>query len=153
MANLLKYDATYGTLLSAFVTGDLDAKTNGTYVLGGTGAAAVIDNSTTLDMYLDVRVKLGSINPAAGDYVSLSLLTSMDGGTAYEDPTSGIAPPADVPTYLLYLTTGASAKMRIKRGIILPPGKSKLLFGNKTVTLATGGNAVDYWIYTNNLNG
>lgn len=152
MSSLLKYDATYGTLSSAFVTGDLDGKTNGSYAFGS-GAAATIDNTTALETLMDVIVNLGSINPSGSPYITLWLLLSLD-GTNFEDPSSAGAPPAGLATYSRGVSTGSSAKVTIFRGIILPPGKSKLLFQNNTgQTLATGGNTIKYWPYSYNLNG
>lgn len=152
MTNLLKYDSTYGTLLNAFQSTDLNGLAAGSYAFGS-GAAAVLDNTTTLDLYVEVRVSLGSINPTGNPTINLWVLLSMD-GTAFEDPQAAGAPPAGLAGYSRGVTTGSSAKLAIFRGIVLNPGKSKLLFQNNTgQPLAGSANAIDYWKYTQNLNG
>ncbi len=145
MAGNVLLDAVYGTLTSAFVTADLDAKTTGSYALGS-GAGATIDNTTALKLWIDVLINLGSITPTGAAYVTLSTLRSMD-GTTFEDPQTAIAPNAGTPTWSQGVSTAAAAKVLIIRQILVPPGKCKLLFGNFTnVTLATGGNTIKYWL-------
>lgn len=151
-AGLEKYDATYGTLSSAFVTADLDGLSNASCKFGS-GAAATIDNTSGLKLVMDVIVNLGSINPSGAPYFTIALLTSMD-GTNFEDPQAAGAALQGTPIYSKGVTTGASAKVAIIRGIVLPPGKSKMMLCNQTgVAFGTGGNTVQYWIYTYNNNG
>jgi hypothetical protein len=48
----------------------------------GSGAAVTAyDNSTNLDLYLGVRIALGSITPAVGGYITLQVFTIQGGVT------------------------------------------------------------------------
>lgn len=152
MTSLTKWSITYGTLRSAFVTADLDGKTSAAYAFGS-GADATFDNTSALDLWCDVILNLGSINPTGSPYVSLWTLLSMD-GTNFEDPQSAGAPPAGLMQYTRGVSTGSTAKVAIFRKVLLPPGKSKFLLQNNTgQTLATGGNTLKFWPYSLNQNG
>lgn len=92
------------------------------------------DNSTTLDLYSIVTVKLGSITPGTGGSVSLRVYATD--GTDAPDANGGAF---DV--YTAALATGASAKVVTFPMVRLYPVSCRLqVVNNAGVTLAASGN-------------
>ena len=89
------------------------------------------DNSTNLDFYALLTLKLGSITPSTGG--SVSLRVTYNDGTDTSDKIGG-----DI--YVIPLTSGASAKVNIIR-ITIPPYSLRIsLVNNSGVTLNASGN-------------
>lgn len=113
-----------------------------------------IDNSTTLDVFADVSISLGSVTPGAGvPFLGLYLYGLNEDGTSYGDGrfgTSAAGPPPSS-TFVGSIScvpSTAGVITGMARGIILPPGKFKFVLYNLAgVTLAASANVVDYRTY------
>lgn len=148
MATDLLFKTAFGTLVESHQNSDLASLADAAYALG-TGAGAVINNTSDLLLLCYCRLNLGSITPAGAAHISLFLIRSMDGGSTYEDPQTAIAPPAGIPTQTRGLTTGASAKVVQFEPFILTPGHHKLLLGNLSgAALNASNNTLKYWLDT-----
>jgi hypothetical protein len=92
------------------------------------------DNSTSLDLYSIVTIKLGSITPSTGGSVSLRVYATD--GTDTPDINGGT-----FDTYTASLASGASAKVITFPMIRLYPVSCRLqVVNNSGVTLASTGN-------------
>ena len=101
---------------------------------GSESATVTYDNSSNMDLYAAVTLKLGSITPSAGGSVSLRI-TQSD-GTDTSDKIGG-------DLYTLPLTSGASAKINITPLLRLYPFSLRFsLVNNSGVTLAASGNEI-----------
>lgn len=98
---------------------------------GSESSTVTYDNSTNLDFYALLTLKLGSITPSTGG--SVSLRVTYNDGTDTSDKVGG-----DI--YVLPLLSGASAKVNIVR-ITIPPYSLRIsLVNNSGVTLNASGN-------------
>jgi hypothetical protein len=101
---------------------------------GSESARVTYDNSTTLDLYGFVTIKLGSITPAAGGSITLRV-TATDGADL------GDAVGGDL--YTMPLTTGTSAKIVNVPLVRLYPYSLRLsVVNNAGVALAASGNEI-----------
>jgi hypothetical protein len=127
------------------VTITLNSVTTDTSAIGTT----VIANGTNLELYMDVSLRLGSINPTGAPYVELHRQALLDDGTTYEDVAlSGATMIAAAP-----VTTGSSAKnvsfMPPRYPLLIPPGSFRLAVVNRTgQTFAGSGNSLNYRLYS-----
>lgn len=98
---------------------------------GSESSTVTYDNSSNLDLYGLLTLKLGSITPSTGGSVSIRI--TYNDGTDTSDKIGG-----DI--YVLPLTSGASAKVNIVR-VQIPPYSLRLsVVNNSGVTLAASGN-------------
>jgi len=98
---------------------------------GSESSTVTYDNSSNLDFYALLTLKLGSITPSTGG--SVSLRVTYNDGTDTSDKIGG-----DI--YVLPLQSGASAKVNIVR-ITIPPYSLRIsLVNNSGVTLNASGN-------------
>lgn len=105
---------------------------------GSTSAFITHDNSTNIDLYATVTVKLGSITPSTGGSITLRVYAtdgtdtpddtgSVGGGDAYTEP----------------LTTSTGAKVAVFRMVRLYPFSMRLqVTNNSGATLASSGNEI-----------
>ena len=139
---------------SAIGATDLDSVTNTTVKASTTP----LDNSSTLDLYADLSISLGSVTTGAGTpYLAIYLAPLNQDGTTYGDGVgSGTTAPAAtyfvgnimVPPSTTAVITGTL------RGIVLPPGQFRFVFQNVLgVTLAASANVVKYRTYNLTNNG
>ena len=99
---------------------------------GSESAVVNYDNSTALDLYGTVTIKLGSITPATGG--SITLRVTLNDGTDTSDRIGG-------DLYVVPLTSGASAKVAVFNMVRLYPYSMRLsVINNAGVTLAASGN-------------
>ena len=90
------------------------------------------DNSTALDLYGAVTIKLGSITPATGG--SITLRVTLNDGTDTADRIGG-------DLYVVPLTSGAGAKVAVINMVRLYPFSMRLSVLNSAgVALASSGN-------------
>lgn len=102
---------------------------------GSESTRVTYDNSTNLDLYGAVTLKLGSITPSTGG--SVTLRVTISDGTDTADAAVG----GD--TYNIPLTSGASAKVAIIPMVRLYPFSMRFSIINNTgVTLASSGNEI-----------
>ncbi len=99
---------------------------------GSESAVVTYDNSTALDLYGVVTIKLGSITPATGG--SITLRVTLSDGTDTADRIGG-------DLYVAPLTSGAGAKVAVINMVRLYPFSMRLsVVNNAGVTLAASGN-------------
>jgi hypothetical protein len=150
MANIGKW-ALSGVGLTSVLTTGLNSLANNTM----SAASSTYANQTNLDLYADIEVVLASLSPAAGAYVSIYVLESVD-GTNF--PAQSDADLRLTSTQLLCVipigTTAATAQRVTARNILLPPAAIQFKLDNQTgVALNASGNTVKILPYNYNLNG
>lgn len=107
---------------------------------GSESSRVTYDNSTNLNLYGFVTIKLGSITPSTGG--SITLRVTASDGTDLGDAVGG-------DLYTMPLTTGASAKIVNVPLVRLYPFSLRLsIINNAGVTIAASGNE----IYVTNYN-
>lgn len=113
-------------------SGQFDGLANGTT----SNTLIVYDNTTGLDLYLNLALQLISITSTAGASVTLTNLAGQ--GNLVPDNTAGVG---GGDKYTQPLTVGASAKVTIWPMVRLYPGKNYLaLTNNSGATLGTGNS-------------
>jgi hypothetical protein len=99
---------------------------------GSESAVVTYDNSTNRNLYGAVTLKLGSITPSAGGYVTLRV--TLSDGTDTADKAAG-------DLYTAQLLSGASAKVVIFPMVRIYPFSLRFSLVNESgVTLASSGN-------------
>ena len=110
--------------------------------------SAVIDNTAALDTYCDLELYVSSWGsaPVADKTVDVYFVRSTD-GTNYED-NSAARPPINGSAGSFVLDNIATANRHVIPGILLPPGKFKLLIVNKSgFAMAASGNILSGLFY------
>lgn len=107
------------------------------------------DNTSDRDVYADILFNIAGHGtaPTADRTHDLYIVRTIDGGSTYED-YSASRPPAygSVGSFVLDNTSGA--QKHVIPGVLLPPGKFKLLLVNKSgYALASSGNTVKWTTY------
>jgi hypothetical protein len=91
----------------------------------------------------------GTFSPAAGAFVELWLLRSLDGGSNYEDGSSSVAPgrPADI---TMLVRSGTTITPRAgASGLRVHPAFSQPIARNQTgASFPASGNLVRWALYT-----
>lgn len=130
---------------STGLTTELNSLANAAYSVVGTA----FDNTANLDQFGACDIVLASLDPAAGGYLQLFLVQSLD-GTNYEDaPTTTTNPGTHMLVATVALLDTSSAKRVMTPWFRLPPGKFKLvLYNGSGVSLGATGNTVT--LYTSN---
>lgn len=122
-----------GTLGSNIASTTLDSLAN-----GSTSAFVTYDNSSNLDLYASVTIKLGSLNPTTG--ASITLRTFVNDGTDTSDATGSVG---GGDTYTVPVTTGSGAKVVIIPMVRLYPLSMRLcVTNNSNVSFAASGNEI-----------
>ena len=99
---------------------------------GSESSVVTYDNSTNLDLYGLVTIKLGSITPSTGG--SVTLRVTLNDGTDTADRIGG-------DQYVVPLTSGASAKVVVVNMVRLYPFSMRFsVVNNAGVSLAASGN-------------
>lgn len=126
----------YGTIRSVLTT-DLNSLGNNT----NSAASAEYNNSTDLDLMVDLVLNLGTqATRTGGGTVGIYLLSAIDGSTY--DTLNEIT--AEVWT-VFQLPPTTAAIQATKRDLALPPGRSKLFVRNQTgVAFNASGNFVKW---------
>jgi hypothetical protein len=111
-----------------------------------------IDNSTALDMFMDVSIALASAAfTGAGVNISLHLYPLNKDATTYGDGkfgSSAAGPPSGYCVATIPLVAATQAQEGTALQIAIPPGKFKLvLTNNGGVALAASGNTCQYRTY------
>lgn len=144
MANAINWES--NPSLTAYLSTDLNSLANAARFLGG-----AIDNSSGLDMYMDLEVYVAAQGSArsAGGYVAVWLIPSLDGGTNYCFGDATVAPPASTLVATLPLDAATDARYVTATMIPIPPGHFKLLIGNNTGrAFAAANSTLKYRLYS-----
>jgi len=125
--------ATPAALGSNIASTTLDSLAN-----GSTSAFVTHDNSSDLNLYASVTIKLGSLNPTTG--ASITLRAFVNDGTNTNDNTGSVG---GGETYTVPLTTGSGAKIVIVPMVRLYPLSMRLqVSNNSNVSFAASGNEI-----------
>ena len=107
------------------------------------GVGSAITNSTDLYQYINLEVTLGSLSPAAGAYVDIWCIVSLD-GTTFANTSKPLQTSALLATFQCDTAASTTQRMVI-RNVTIPPLDFKLDLRNKTgVQFAPSGNALNY---------
>lgn len=131
--------------LTGYLTTELNSLANDGNKLG-----AAIDNSSGLDMFMDVEFVLATQGSArsAGAHIAVFLIPAPD-GTNYVYGDDSTDPPINRLVATLPLDAATTARRVASQMIAVPPGLFKLLFENKTgQALAASGNTAGYRLYS-----
>jgi hypothetical protein len=130
---------------TSLITTGLDSLAN-----GARAVSAAVDNATGLYLYADFECNFASAAFAAGAYVSLYLLESID-ATNYEDGSTSVTPTAQALIANIPFRNATAAQIHAARGIVLPPTNFKILLINNTgVALAASGSTLKCIRYNEN---
>lgn len=134
---------------NAFTPATLDALASGNAVLSD----LQIDNSTNLDMFMDVSIALGSAAFVAPNYVGIYLYPLNADNTTYGDSSFATAAAGPPPSNYFLGSIGIDAATKAQTGTlsgaVIPPGKFKLVFYNQggVALVGSGGNSCQYRTY------
>jgi hypothetical protein len=140
---------------ACFAGADLNSLASASSVLS---SLADIDNSSALDMFADISISLGSITPAAPNFVGVYLYPVNQDGTSYGDGlftggTQSTGVPS--PSYFvgsIVLTTTAKVQVGMLERIVLPPGKFRWLVQNNAgVAFASSSNTISFRTYNRSI--
>ncbi len=113
-----------------------------------------IDNSTALDIFADISISLGSVTPGSGaPFIGFYLYPLNEDGSSYGDGRFGSSAAGPPPSQYYVgsipcVPSTAGVITGTMRGVVLPPGKFKLVIYNGAgVTLASSSNVVDFRTY------
>lgn len=117
-------------------------------------AASALANGSTLDIFGDLSISLGSITSGAGaPYIGLYLYPLNQDGTSYGDgrfgSTAAGPPPSQYFVGAVPMPASTAAVITgMVRGIVLPPGSWKFVLYNLAgATLASSSNTVQFRSY------
>jgi hypothetical protein len=126
-----------------------DSIVNGNAILGD----LALDNSSNLDIFMDLSLILGSAAFVAPNYVGFYLYPLTQDGTTYGDGRFGTSaagpPPSSYYRGTFGLVAATQAQTAEINGVVMPPGKWKpVLYNQGGVTLGgSGGNKLYYRTY------
>lgn len=109
-------------------------------------ASAAIDNTTNLDMFMDLELNLATQGAArsTGAIVSVYMVSTLDGGTTYADANTGVAELVAV----FPLDAATTARVAVRRGVPLSGNLFKLVVLNGTgQAFAASGTTLRYRTY------
>ena len=106
-------------------------------------ASSAIDNEAGRQTYGEMELSLTFAgSPAAGGYVALYLVPSLDGSN-FADGSAGVPPAAPLLAGVFPVRSVNTAQRLHLRGVPLPPLKFKALLENKTdQAFASSGNTI-----------
>ena len=135
----------YAQAAQTAIDTDMNSDADAAYAISG-----AIDNSSNLDLYMDVEVYLASVDLSSqtSPAIYIWIVPRFDGTNFGDgDVTDGCgrAPDAIIP---LNPGSGAETKREVIRMLIIPPEQFKILYQNNTgATLAASGNTIKYRTY------
>lgn len=156
MADLMKWSipGSWQDLFGSSGSG-LNSLANSSTVL----STATIDNSASLEQYMDISLTLGAISPTGTPIVSLFLLELMPNGSDFVSGEAG-STIANQPTGSFVIrraqlrTKAASITNLLFSRIWIPPNQFKIALLNQAgVAYASSGNDSKYRLYSEDLNG
>lgn len=150
MANVGKWSLSGVGITTVLSTG-LNSLGNNTM----SAASSTYDNSTNLDLYVDIEVVLASLSPASGAYVAIYVLEAPDGTNFPAQSDADLRLTSSQLLAVIPIGTTASTAQRVTaRNVLLPPAKIQFKLDNQAgVSLNASGNTVKVLPYNYNLNG
>lgn len=132
----------------AFSTATLNSIASGNAILSDLS----ITNGSSLDIFADVSIALGSAAFVAPNYIGIYLYPLNKDGSTYGDGRFGSSASGPPPGNYWVGNIGIVAATQAQEGsvtrIILPPGTFKfVLYNNGGVALASSGNTCQYRTY------
>lgn len=127
---------------TAAIASALTTELNSLATATASAASAAIDNTTNLDLFMDLMLNVATMGVArsAGATVSVYLTTALDGSN-YDD---AIAATAEL-VAVFPLDAATTARQATRRDCPIPPGLFKLFAVNNTgQTLAATTNTLKY---------
>lgn len=106
-------------------------------------ASSAIDNTTNLDLFMDLELVLAAQGAArsSGATVSVAIVPSLDGGTNYPDVVDG----NNEVVAVFPLDAATTARRQVRRDVAIPPGLFKLYVRNSTgQAFAASGSTIRY---------
>jgi hypothetical protein len=136
------------TWANAFTGSTLNSIANGNSILSD----LQLDNSTNLDMYMDISIALASAAFVAPNFVGVYLYPLNADGSTYGDgrfsSSASGAPPATYYVGNIGLVAATQAQEGTLTGVLMPPGAFKIVLYNQGgVALASSGNTCKYRTY------
>ena len=118
-------------------------------------SSSTVNNASNLNLYCDAEVKLGSLSPATGAFVTVYILVALD-GTNFPSPTGSVLRNQSQHVWFTagLDTTASTAQTNVVRTVLLPPEAVAFVLDNQSgVQLAATGNTLKINCYNFNLNG
>jgi len=109
--------------------------------------SGVIDNENLQYEYIDLEVILGALSPAAGAFVDIWTLQSIDNGTSYADCGKSLQTSTLLTTAPLD-TTASTAQRIVLSNVPIAPLKQKLVLRNKAGVTIPNASALRYRLHT-----
>lgn len=147
MANLGKWTS---TTLTTVMSTELNSLASNS----GVSSASAYDNSTNLDMYVDIEVFLAAFSPnnSLGPQLLITFGESVD-GTNFPAANNSHGD-FELVTTLPIGKTASTAQRVVVKNVIIPPAKFLVnLFNLTGSALAASGNTVKFITYKENTNG
>ena len=120
-------------------------------------SAAAYDNTSNLDIYVDIEVLLAAFSPVTTTppYVTLFVQESVDGTNFPAQSAADMRLTSSQLLVTIPIGEAASTAQRVvARQVQIPPAKFNVLLDNQTgTTFAASGNTVRFLPYNLNLNG
>jgi len=117
----------YGTIVSALTT-----ELNALAAAASSAASSAQDNSSLLDLFDDLELTVDFVSaPAAGGYVSVFLLPSVD-GTNYADGSASVPPQGALLACAIEVQAATTAQRLCAQNVAIPPGLFKYMVTNNT---------------------
>ena len=118
---------TYGTIASALTT-----ELNALAAAASCAPGPAQDNTTLLDLFDDLELTVDFVSaPAAGGYVSVFLLPSVD-GTNYADGSATVAPQGALLVCAMEVRADTAAQRLCFQNVAIPPGLFKYMITDNT---------------------
>lgn len=134
----------YTQALATGLSTELNALANATY----SAASATIDNSTNLDLYIDLLLSVTyGTAPSAGGTVDLYVVPSLD-NTTFADGGGSTAPAHALLVGSFELRAVTTAQNIVLRDIPLPQYAKLVAYNNAGQAMAATGNTVKYRTYS-----
>jgi hypothetical protein len=124
--------------IATSINGDATAPTAKALANAAQKCGNEIDNTSALALYADFDLYWrGASAPAAGAYVALYLVPAVD-GTNYADGADDTVTPPDTAWVGSFPLRAVTTQQRVAlRGVLLSPGKQKVVIINKSGQAAT----------------
>lgn len=135
----------YAQAATTAISTDMNSDAHNAYAI-----SSAIDNSSNLDLFMDVELYLASVDLSAqtDPAIYIWVITRFDGTNFSDgDVTDGVG---RMPDAIISLNEGSAAetKREVARRIEIPPEQFKILYQNKTgASLASSGNTIKYRTY------